>query len=83
MPNSSKIGRFFGVELHAADELRLEAAHELDDLGEFLFGVDPDGAVVGRDVIAQDALDEIQVAMQKRGRLALFGARFDFRPRAA
>ena len=61
--------RFLGVELHAADQLRLKAAHEVDDLGEFLFGVHPDGAEVRRDVIAQNALDEIQIAMEQRREL--------------
>ena len=74
--------RFLGVELHAVHERGLEAAHEVDDLRELLFRVDPDGAEIRSHVIAEDALDEIQVAMQERRRFALLGARLDFRPRA-
>ena len=58
--------RGLGVELDAADQLGLEAADELDDLAELLFVVDPDGGVVVADVVAQDALDEIEIAMQQR-----------------
>ena len=36
--------RVLAVEFHAVDQRRLKAAHEVDHLGEFLFGVDPDGA---------------------------------------
>ena len=41
-----KDGRVFRVQLHAWNHLRLEAAHELDNLGEFLFIVEPDSNVV-------------------------------------
>ena len=66
--------RFLGVELDAVDELGLEAADELDDLAEFLFVVDPDGGEIVADVIAQDALDEIQIAMEQRRGFALLAA---------
>ena len=36
----------------------------------------------GAHVIAQDAFDEIQIAMQQRRGFALLGARLDFLPRA-
>ena len=75
--------RFLGVELDAVDELGLEAADEFDDLAVFLFVVDPDGGEIVADVIAQDALDEIEVAMEKRGRFALFAALLDFVPGVA
>ncbi len=58
--------RGLGVKLDAANELGLEAADKLDDLAELFFVVDPDGGVIVADVIAQDALDEIQIAMQQR-----------------
>ncbi len=56
--------RFLGVQLDAADQLGLEAAHKLHDLAVFFFAVNPDGGEIVADVIAQNALDEIQVAMQ-------------------
>ena len=57
-------GRFLGVELDLVDELRLEAADEFDDLAVFLFVVDPDAGEIVGDVIAEDALDEVQVTME-------------------
>ncbi len=72
--------RLLGVQLDATDQLGLEATHKLHDLAVFLFAVYPDGGEIVADVIAQNALDEIQVAMQKRGRLALLAALLDFVP---
>src|SRR6267378_3733865 len=72
--------RFLAVQLDAIDELGLEAADEFDDLPVFLFAIDPDGGEIVADVIAKDALDEIQVAVQKRGRFALLAALLDFVP---
>src|SRR6202790_3599882 len=76
-------GRFLGVELDAADQLGLKAADEFDDLAEFFFAVDPDGGEVVADVIAQNAFDEIQIAMEKRGSFALLAALLDFVPGSA
>ncbi len=75
--------RFLGVELHAADQLGLEAADEFDDLAELLFVVEPDGDVVVAQVIAQDALHQIQVAVEQGRRAALFGTGADGVPGAA
>ena len=74
--------RVLGVELHAVHECGLKAAHELHDFRVLLLGVHPDGGVIGAHVIAQNPLDQIQVAVQKRRRFALLRARLDFRPRA-
>src|SRR5438094_9125331 len=68
------------VEFHAADELRLEAADEFRDLGEFFFVVDPDRGEIVADVIAQNAFNEIQITMQNRRRLALVAPVFDLIP---
>src|ERR1700738_4926122 len=76
-------GRFLGVELDAADQLGLEAADVFDDLAEFFFAVDPDGGEIVADVIAQDAFDEIQIAMEQRRSFALLAALLDFIPGSA
>ena len=78
-----KDGRFLGVQLHARDELRLEAAHEFDDLREFLFVVQPDGGVILAQIIAQDALNEVQVAVEQGRRAALLGGGANRVPGAA
>src|SRR4029077_8695854 len=56
---------------------------ELDDLAVLLFVVDPDAGEIVADVIAKNALDEIKVAMEKRGRFALLAALLDFVPALA
>ncbi len=58
-------GGFLGVELDAADQLGLEATDEFDDLAVFLFAVNPNGGEIIADVIAQDAFDEIEIAMEQ------------------
>src|SRR6202035_3567047 len=72
--------RFLGVELDAADQLGLEAADKLHDLAVFLFVVDPDGAEVVADVIAEHALDKVEVAVEQRGSFALFALLLDVVP---
>src|SRR5882762_3587549 len=72
--------RFLGVQLDLADQLRLETADELDDLAVLLFVVDPDGSEVIADVIAEHALHEIEIAMEKRRCFALLAAFLDFIP---
>src|SRR6202011_5413920 len=76
-------GRFLGVQLDAADQLGLKTADEFDDLAEFFFAVDPDGGEIVANVIAQDAFDEIQISMEKRGSFALLAALLDFVPGSA
>src|SRR5438132_4739399 len=72
--------RFLGVQLDLVDQLRLEAADELHDLAVLLFVVDPDAGKIVADVIAQDALDEVEVAVEQGGRFALLAAFLDFVP---
>ena len=76
-------GRFLGVQLDAADQLGLKTADEFDDLAEFFFAVDPDGGEIVANVITQDAFDEIQISMEKRGSFALLAALLDFVPGSA
>ena len=69
MPNSSKTGVSLRVELHAAHERRLEAAHESTTFANSSSESTQIAPKSGRDEIAQDALDEIQVAMRRDGAL--------------
>src|SRR6266849_1909925 len=76
-------GRVLGVELDAAHHLRLEAADEFDDLAVLLFVVNPDGGVVVAEVVAENAFDQIEVAMEQGRRAALLGLGANLVPRAA
>src|SRR5260370_10862146 len=73
-------GLLLGVQLDAVDEARLEAADEFDDLAELLLGVNPDSGEIVADVIAQNAFDEIQIAVQQSGRLAVLTLLLDLIP---
>ena len=66
--------RVLGVELDAADQRGLEAVGEAQDALVLVFGVDPDGGEVGRDLVAQHALDQVEVVIDERRRFAGFGA---------
>src|SRR5215472_207666 len=72
--------RFLGVQLHATNQLGLEAADELNDFAVFLFTVDPNGGEIVTHVIAEDTLDEVQVAVEKSRRLAFLALLLDFGP---
>src|SRR6266567_9022357 len=69
-----------GVELDAADERGLEALQETQDALVVGFGVDPDGGEVVGDLVAEDALDEVEVVIDEGGRLRRFGALLDVGP---
>jgi len=60
-----------GVELDLGDEFWLEAADEFHHLAVFLFVVNPNAREIVADVVAQDTLDQVQVAVQQRGRFAI------------
>ncbi len=68
------------VQLDAFHQRRLEAVGEAQDAFVFLLGVHPDGGEVGGDLVAQHALDDVQVVIDQRRRLVALGAVLDFRP---
>ena len=74
--------RFLGVELHALDHRRLEAVEEAQHALVFGFGVDPDHAEIRSDLIAQHALDDVQIVVDERRWLRAFGAILDVLPQA-
>ncbi len=72
--------RLFGVELDAANERGLEALEEAENALVVSLGVDPDGGEVVGDLVAEDALDEIEVVVDERGGLAGFAALLNVGP---
>src|SRR5947209_8439207 len=70
----------FGVELHAPDQRRLEAAHEAEDALIFLLGIHPDGGEAHRYLVAQDAFYQVQVVVDQRRGLRLLGPAPDLVP---
>src|SRR5579883_2548273 len=73
-------GLFLGVKLDAIGETRLEAADEFENLAVLLFAIDPDAGEIVADVIAKNALDQVQVAVQECRSLAIFEFLLDFVP---
>src|ERR1035437_6508683 len=69
-----------GVELDAPDEGRLEALQEAQDAFVLGLAVDPDGGEVVRDLVAQDALDKVEIVVDQRRRFGGFRSRLDVRP---
>ena len=53
------------VELDAVDQRRLEAVDEIDHALVLVFVVHADGREVGRELVAQDALHEVEVAVER------------------
>ena len=72
--------RFFRVELDAAHQRGLETIGEAENALVFLLGVDPDGGEVGRDLVAQDTLDDVQVVVDQGRSFRFFGTSLDFVP---
>src|ERR1700731_4042995 len=68
------------VELDAADERGLEALQEAENALVVGLGVDPDGGEVVSDLVAKDALDEVEVVIDESGRLRGFAALLDVGP---
>ena len=80
MLNASKIGARPRVQLHAAHQRRLEALHEAQHAFVELFVVDPDGLEAVGELIAQDALHDIEIVMQQQRRGLLLGLLADVQP---
>ena len=61
------------MQLDAVHKRRLELVDEIQDRREFGFIIQANGSVIGRQLVPQQTLHQIQVAMNKRGRRFLFG----------
>src|SRR5918998_940634 len=61
---------------------RPDAVDELDDVEIFLLAVHADGREVVGELVAQEALHEVEVAVRERGRLRLLGVLADVAPGA-
>src|SRR5207253_7993877 len=72
----------FAVKLDPPNYCWLEAVCKAQNALVFLFGINPNGGKIGRDLIAQNALDYVQVVINQRGRLAVFRARADLVPQS-
>src|ERR1700728_2063112 len=72
--------RLFRIELHAFHESRLEAVEEAQNALVFRLGIHPDHGEVGSDLIAENALDHIEIVINQRRRLGSFGTRLDVVP---
>ena len=69
-----------GVELHALDQSRLEAIEEAQNALVFWFCVNPDHGEVGRNLIAQHALDHVEIVIDQSRGLRSLGAGLDVIP---
>src|SRR5262245_4105439 len=74
--------RVFGVELDAVDQLGREAVDEIDYALVLEFTVHPDGGEIGRELVAQDPLHQVEVAVGDGRRLDAVGAAADVGPGA-
>ena len=73
-------GRVLGIELDAPDERRLEALQEPQDALVLGLRVNPDRREIVRHLVAQDALNQVEVVIDQRRRLRRIRARLDIRP---
>src|SRR5207249_4837071 len=58
-----KNGRVLEVQFDAIHQSRLKLVHEIQHRGELGFVIEPDGPEVGRELIAQHSLNEVEIAM--------------------
>src|SRR5215468_1339228 len=71
-----------GVELDAVDQLGREAVDEIDYALVLEFAVHADGGEIGRELVAQDSLHQVEVAVGDGRRLDAVGASADVGPGA-
>src|SRR5262249_41042873 len=74
--------RVLGVELDAVDQLGREAGDEIYYALVLEFVVDADGGEIGRELVAQDSLHQVQVAVGDGRRLDSIGATANIGPGA-
>src|SRR5262245_56190726 len=74
--------RVLGVELNAVDQLGREAVDEIDYALVLEFTVHADGGEIGRELVAQDPLHQVEVAVGDGRRLDAVGAAADVGPGA-
>src|SRR4029077_8462050 len=72
--------RVFAVKLYPLDQRGLEAADEAQNALVFLLSIGPDGGKTSADLVAKNALHQVQIVVDQRGRLAVFGASLDLIP---
>ena len=72
--------RLARVHLHLADQRGLESLDEAQDALVGFFVIDPDGLEAVGQLIAQDALHDVEIVMQQRRRGLLFGLGADVLP---
>ena len=69
-----------GVQLDPLDQRRLEALHEAEHAFEGFFAIHPDGLERRRELVAENALDQVEVVVQEQGRGLLLGLLADVEP---
>ena len=69
-----------GVELDATDQRGLEALHEAQDVFVNLFVIHPNALEGGGELVAQDALDHVEIVVYQGGSGALFGLLAEVEP---
>ena len=68
------------VQLYAADQRRLEALHEAQNALVDVFVIHPDGLERCRQLVAENALHDVQIVMQQRRRGLLLRLLADIQP---
>ena len=82
MPNCSNSGVLLGVQLDPPHQRGLKAVQEANDAFVLRLGIDPDSGKVIAHLVAQNALHQVQVVINKRWCLGRIGTLFDLGPEA-
>src|ERR1700733_12503520 len=75
-------GRLFGKELDTLHQAGLKAIEEAQNALVFRLGIDPDHGEIGSDLIAQNALDYVEIVIDQRWGLRSLRTRFNVVPQA-